>query len=59
VETAEGVVFQVRDNGRGIAEEDMELAYVRALLQRLDGKIECQSRSGAGSTLSFTLPRVR
>lgn len=78
-ETAEGVVFQVRDNGRGIAEKDMDkvfapfrragpqnvpgegmgLAYVRALLQRLDGRIECHSQLGAGSTFSFTIPRAK
>jgi PAS domain S-box-containing protein len=77
-ETAEGVVFQVRDNGRGIAEEDMDkvfapfrragpldvpgegmgLAYVRALLGRLGGSIECQSQAGAGTTFRFTLPKT-
>ncbi len=75
-ETAEGVVFEVRDNGRGIAEEDMDkvfapfrragpqdipgegmgLAYVRALLHRLGGRIECQSQPGVGTTLRFVLP---
>jgi PAS domain S-box-containing protein len=78
-ETAEAVVFQVRDNGRGIAEQDMDkvfapfrragpqdvpgegmgLAYVRALLQRLDGRIECHSKLGAGSTFIFTIPRAK
>ena len=72
-----GVVFEVRDNGRGIAEEDMDkvfapfrragpqdvpgegmgLAYVRALLNRLGGRIQCESKLGAGSTFSFTLPK--
>ena len=76
-ETSEGVVFEVRDNGRGIAEEDMDkvfapfrragpqdvpgegmgLAYVRALLNRLGGRIQCESKLGAGSTFSFTLPK--
>jgi PAS domain S-box-containing protein len=75
-ETAEGVVFEVRDNGRGIAEEDMDkvfapfrragpqdvpgegmgLAYVRALLHRLGGRIECQSQAGVGTTFRFVLP---
>ena len=78
-ETADAVVFHVRDNGRGIAEEDMNkvfqpfrragpedipgegmgLAFVRALLHRLGGRIECHSEPGAGTTFSFTLPRVR
>jgi PAS domain S-box-containing protein len=76
---ADELVFQVRDNGRGIAEEDMDkvfapfrragpqdvpgegmgLAYVRALLHRLDGRIECRSQLGVGTTFTFTLPRVR
>lgn len=78
-ETAEGVVFEVRDNGRGIAEEDMDkvfapfrragpqdvpgegmgLAYVRALLNRLGGSIECQSQPGVGTTFRFVLPGAR
>ena len=75
-ETAEGIVFEVRDNGRGIAEEDMDkvfapfrragpqdvpgegmgLAYVRALLHRLGGRIECQSQPDVGTTIRFVLP---
>ncbi len=75
-ETAEGVVFEVRDNGRGIAEEDMDkvfapfrragpqdvpgegmgLAYVRALLHRLGGRIECLSQPDVGTTIRFVLP---
>jgi PAS domain S-box-containing protein len=77
-EQADATVFHVRDNGRGIAEDDMDkvfapfrragpedvpgegmgLAFVRALLHRLGGKIECQSQPGVGTTFSFTLPRV-
>ncbi len=77
-EKADAVVFHVRDNGRGIAEEDMGkvfqpfrragpedipgegmgLAFVRALLHRLGGRIECHSEPGAGTTFSFTLPSV-
>jgi PAS domain S-box-containing protein len=76
-EMADAVIFHVRDNGRGIAQEEMHkvfepfrragaedvpgegmgLAFVRALLHRLGGKIECQSQPGAGTTFSFTLPR--
>ncbi len=78
VETADEVVFRVRDTGRGIAEEDMDkifqpfrragvqdvpgegmgLAFVRALLHRLGGRIECHSQLGVGTTFSFLLPKV-
>ena len=78
-ETAEGVVFEVRDNGRGIAEEDMDkvfapfrragpqdvpgegmgLAYVRALLHRLGGRIECHSQPDVGTTIRFVLPAAQ
>lgn len=78
-ETADTTVFHVRDNGRGIAEDDMDklfvpfrrlgpqdvpgegmgLAFVRTLLQRLGGSIDCHSQFGVGTTFSFTLPRTR
>jgi signal transduction histidine kinase len=78
-ETTEGVAFEVRDNGRGIAEEDMDkvfapfrragpqdipgegmgLAYVRALLHRLGGRIECESQPGVGTTIRFVLPAAQ
>jgi PAS domain S-box-containing protein len=78
-ETADAMVLHVRDNGRGIAEDDMDevfapfrragpqdvpgegmgLAFVRALLLRLGGRIECHSQLGVGTTFSFMLPRVR
>ncbi len=77
-ETPDGTVFRVRDNGRGIEEEDMDkvfapfrragpqdvpgegmgLAYVRALLHRLGGTIECQSQPGVGTTFTFVLPKT-
>jgi signal transduction histidine kinase len=78
-ETADATVLHVRDNGRGIAEEDMDkvfqpfrragiqdvpgegmgLAFVRMLLHRLGGRIECHSQLGVGTTFSFMLPKVR
>jgi PAS domain S-box-containing protein len=78
-EMAGATVFHVRDNGRGIADDDMDnvfapfrragtqdvpgegmgLAFVRTLLHRLDGTIECRSQFGVGTTFSFTLPRAR
>jgi PAS domain S-box-containing protein len=78
-ETADAMVFHVQDNGRGIAEEDMDkifqpfrraglqdvpgegmgLAFVRMLLHRLGGRIECHSQLGVGTTFSFMLPKVR
>jgi signal transduction histidine kinase len=70
------VVFRVRDNGRGMAQEDipkafeifrrvgkqdmpgdgMGLAYVKALVRSLGGRIWCKSESGVGTTFSFALP---
>ncbi|HXN49206.1 MAG TPA: PAS domain-containing sensor histidine kinase, partial [Bryobacteraceae bacterium] len=38
--------------------EGMGLAFVRTLLHRLGGRIECQSQPGVGTDFSFTLPRV-
>ena len=38
--------------------EGMGLAYVRALLHRLGGRIECQSQPGVGTTFRFMLPKV-
>jgi signal transduction histidine kinase len=70
------VVFHVRDNGRGMAQEDipkafelfrrvgkqdmpgegMGLAYVRALVRSMGGRIWCESEQGSGTTLSFSVP---
>ena len=78
-EAADAVVVHIRDNGRGIAEDDMDklfvpfrrlgpqdvagegmgLSFVRTLLHRLGGTIECHSQFGVGTTFSFTLPRTR
>jgi signal transduction histidine kinase len=78
-ETADADVFRVVDNGRGIAQDDMDkvfapfrragaqdvpgegmgLAFVKALLHRLGGRIECHSELGVGTAFSFMLPRVR
>ena len=68
-------VFAVRDNGRGIATEDipkafepfrrvgrqdvpgegMGLAYVRMLVRRHGGEIQCHSTLGVGTTFTFTV----
>ncbi len=73
------IVFRIRDNGRGMAKEDisrafevfkrvgkqdvagegMGLAYVKALIKRFGGRIWCESELGKGSTLSFSIPRMR
>ncbi len=42
-----------------VAGEGMGLAFVRMLLHRLGGRIECQSQPGVGTTFSFALPRTR
>jgi signal transduction histidine kinase len=70
------IVVHVRDNGRGMAQEDipkafelfrrvgshdvpgegMGLAYVRALVRSMGGRIWCQSEPGNGTTFSFSVP---
>ena len=77
-ETDDAVVFRVRDNGRGIAEDDFDkvfqpfrragpedvpgegigLAFVRVLLHRLGGRIDCHSQLGVGTTFSVILPKA-
>jgi PAS domain S-box-containing protein len=47
---------------RGISDvegEGMGLAYVQALVRRLDGRIWFESRAGVGTTFSFALPNRR
>jgi signal transduction histidine kinase len=71
----DATVFAVRDNGRGIAAEDipkvfepfrrvgrqevpgegMGLAYVRMLVRRHGGEIQCHSTLGVGTTFTFTV----
>ena len=70
------VVYEVEDNGRGIADRDRErvfelfrragdqtvagegigLAHVRALVRRMGGNVDFQSKPGAGTTFRITLP---
>jgi len=38
--------------------EGMGPAFVRMLLHRLGGRIECHSQPGVGTTFSFLLPRM-
>ena len=72
---ADVTVFAVRDNGRGIAPDDisrvfepfrrvgsqnvpgegMGLAYVRMLVRRHEGEIQCHSMLGVGTTFTFTI----
>ena len=75
---AEVTVFTVRDNGRGIATDDipkifepfrrvgrqdvpgegMGLAYVRMLVRRHGGEIQCHSTLGVGTTFTFTIAHL-
>jgi signal transduction histidine kinase len=47
-----------RAGAQNVPGEGMGLAFVRMLLHRLGGKIECNSQLGVGTTFSFLLPRV-
>ena len=38
--------------------EGMGLAYVRALIRKIGGKVWCESEFGVGTTISFTLPKT-
>lgn len=73
------VQFQVRDNGRGMAQDDipkafeifrrvgkqdvpgegMGLAYVKALVRSMGGRIWCESEPGSGTIFRFTVPKER
>jgi signal transduction histidine kinase len=37
--------------------EGMGLAYVKALVRSMGGRISCTSEPGKGATFSFTVPR--
>jgi PAS domain S-box-containing protein len=74
--TDKEMIVQVKDNGRGIAKDDipkifeifrrvgrqnvpgegMGLAYVKALVRKLGGRIWCDSEPGKGTTISFSIP---
>jgi PAS domain S-box-containing protein len=76
--SSDSITFHVRDNGRGIAEEEMGkvfeifrragrqdmpgegmgLAYVKTLVRRQGGSIQCASQLGEGTTFSFTIPMI-
>lgn len=69
-ESADAVEFHVHDNGRGIAPSEIPgifhlsrvrggrgLARVRALVRCLGGVMRVRSELGAGTTVSFELPR--
>lgn len=51
-------VFDIfrRAGRQDVQGEGMGLAYVKALVRRLDGQIWCASEFGEGSTFSFSLP---
>ncbi len=46
-----------RAGAQDVPGEGMGLAFVKALLHRLGGRIECSSQLGVGTAFSFTLPR--
>ena len=51
-------IFQIfqRVDIQDVPGEGMGLAYVRTLVERLGGRIWCESEIGKGSSFSFTLP---
>lgn len=56
------VRFEISDTGPGIPPEALDggagggLARSRALVERMDGRLDCGTAAGLGSTLSFALP---
>ena len=52
-------IFEIfrRAGRQDVPGEGMGLAYVKALLRRLGGRIWCVSEPGSGSVFSFTIPR--
>lgn len=53
-------VFEIfrRVGRQDVAGEGMGLAYVMALVKRLDGRIECESTPGVGTTFRVILPEA-
>ncbi len=49
-------IFQ-RGGTRDVPGEGMGLTFVKTLLQRLDGKVTCESKPGEGATFVVSLPR--
>lgn len=54
-----GTIFDIfqRGGARDVPGEGMGLTFVKTLLQRLDGKVTCESRPDEGATFVVSLPR--
>lgn len=56
------VHFEISDTGSGIPPEALDgpteggLARARELVERMDGRLDCASAAGLGSTVSFRVP---
>lgn len=61
-ENGGALIFQVRDNGRGIAAQEMShrdslgLLGIRERVRLLDGQVEIDSPPGAGTVVHVTIP---